>query len=398
MYASRSRVHIMALKQKITTFTKGTQPMAVYLQGVKAIADELAIIDNPLDSTDLVIHTLNGLSTDYKEISAALCSGETPITYAELHEKLMDFETLLSCDNPQQSTPPIPTAHAATRSRGQQRYKPTHNAPTPSTFHNSIQQVVCQFCERPGHSAKKCYKIHGYPKRQGTRPSVHMATHTSPLQNSSWIMDTGASHHITQDLQQLIMANTYPGSDQVLVADGLDGSGLHITLIGHTKIPTNTKSLSIKQVLCVPNITTNLVSVSKLCQTNQCSVEFFSDCFIVKDLTSGQTLLQGPLKQDLYHLPSNNNTTPSPHAHLISLQSTSTWHHKLGHPSIKIIKHLANKSFIPLRPPATYDCISCHCAKSHKLPFSSHHLHSTKPLELLYSYVWGPAPIKSADG
>ncbi|XP_019459910.1 PREDICTED: uncharacterized protein LOC109359668 [Lupinus angustifolius] len=71
MYASRSRVRIMTLKQKITT---STQPMAAYLQGVKAIADELAIIDNPLDSTDLVIHTLNGLSTFYKEISAALCS------------------------------------------------------------------------------------------------------------------------------------------------------------------------------------------------------------------------------------------------------------------------------------------------------------------------------------
>ncbi|KAF1880872.1 hypothetical protein Lal_00011932 [Lupinus albus] len=58
MYASRSRVHIMALKQRITTFTKGTQSMATYLQGVKPRVDELSIIDNPLDSTDLVIHTL----------------------------------------------------------------------------------------------------------------------------------------------------------------------------------------------------------------------------------------------------------------------------------------------------------------------------------------------------
>ncbi|XP_019432743.1 PREDICTED: uncharacterized protein LOC109339710 [Lupinus angustifolius] len=136
MYASRSRVRIMALKQKITTFTKGTQPMAIYLQGIKAIADELAIIDNPLDSTDLVIHTLNGISTDYIEISAALCSRETPITYAELHEKFMDFETILSRDNHQQSTPLVPTTHATTRFRGQQRYKPTHNALTPSTLHN----------------------------------------------------------------------------------------------------------------------------------------------------------------------------------------------------------------------------------------------------------------------
>jgi len=74
--------------------------MAVYLQGIKAISDELSIIYNPLDNTDLVIHTLNGLSSEYKEISAALRSRETPIEFAELHEKLMDFETLMQRDNP----------------------------------------------------------------------------------------------------------------------------------------------------------------------------------------------------------------------------------------------------------------------------------------------------------
>jgi len=100
MYAGRSRVRVMALKQRISTFTKGTQTMAVYLQGIKAISDELSIIYNPLDNTDLVIPTLNGLSSEYKEISAALRSRETPIEFAELHEKLMDFETLMQRDNP----------------------------------------------------------------------------------------------------------------------------------------------------------------------------------------------------------------------------------------------------------------------------------------------------------
>jgi N-acetyl-gamma-glutamylphosphate reductase len=74
MYAGKSRIRIMALKQRISTFGKGTQSMAAYLQGIKAIADELSIIDNPLDSTDLVIHTLNGLTTEYREIAAALRS------------------------------------------------------------------------------------------------------------------------------------------------------------------------------------------------------------------------------------------------------------------------------------------------------------------------------------
>lgn len=84
-------------------------------------------------------------------------------------------------------------------------------------------------------------------------------------QRSSWIMDNGASHHITQDLQQLTLANPYPGSDQVTISDG---SGFHITRTGSTSIHTSTKPLHLKQVLCVPNIQFSLLSISKLCKSN----------------------------------------------------------------------------------------------------------------------------------
>lgn len=76
----------MALKQHILTFGKGTQSMDSHLQGIKSIIDELSIIDNPLDSTDLVIHTLNGLATEYREIFTALRSIESPIEFVELYE------------------------------------------------------------------------------------------------------------------------------------------------------------------------------------------------------------------------------------------------------------------------------------------------------------------------
>jgi hypothetical protein len=125
MYAGRSRVRVMALKQRISTFAKGTQSMAVFLQGIKAISDELSIIDNPLDNTDLVIHTLNGLGSEYKEISAALRSRETPIEFAELHEKLMDFETLMQRDNSSFQEPTVVTANTANRSKGQYQAKRT---------------------------------------------------------------------------------------------------------------------------------------------------------------------------------------------------------------------------------------------------------------------------------
>ena len=182
-------------------------------------------------------------------------------------------------------------------------------------------------------------------------------------------MDIGVSHHITQDLQQLSLAQPYLGSDQVQVGDG---TGLKISHTGQTFILTPKKPLCLKNVLHVPNIQTNLLSVSKLFKTNQCSVEFISNYFVVKDLKSVQALLQGPLKQDLYHLPIKPPTSSNP-------------------------PH-ASSFLIPIKSPTYIECSSCHCAKSHKLPFSYHSLKSTRPLELIYSDVWGPAPIRSLDG
>ncbi|RDX81496.1 hypothetical protein CR513_37820, partial [Mucuna pruriens] len=80
------------------------------------------------------------------------------------------------------------------------------------------------------------------------------------------------------------------------------------------------------------------------------------------------------------------------------IQPFSTWHHKLGHPSSKIIKHLTNSHHIPIKISSSTNCISCHCAKSHKLPFSYHSLSSKRPLKLIYSDVWDLAPVKSLDG
>jgi hypothetical protein len=109
-------------------------------------------------------------------------------------------------------------------------------------------------------------------------------------------------------------------------------------------------------------------------------------------------MLRGPLNQDLYHLPASCISSASNKAFTTSIQSSSAWHHKLGHPSFKILKHLSDNHHLPIKFTTSHECSSCHCSKSHKLPFSNHHLTSSKPLELLYSDVWGPAPTRSIDG
>jgi len=68
--------------------------MTDYLHGIKSLTDELAITNDPLDDADLVIHTLNGLSAEYKEVSTALHTHEKPIDFEELHDLLLTLRVI----------------------------------------------------------------------------------------------------------------------------------------------------------------------------------------------------------------------------------------------------------------------------------------------------------------
>jgi histone deacetylase 1/2 len=59
-------------------------------------------------------------------------------------------------------------------------------------------------------------------------------------------MDTGATDHITNDLNRLHIRERYNGNEQVHVGNG---AGLHISHNGHGTINANAKSLHLRNVL-----------------------------------------------------------------------------------------------------------------------------------------------------
>jgi hypothetical protein len=75
----------------------------------------------------------------------------------------------------------------------------------------------------------------------------------------NWYSDTGATDHITSDLDHLSFHERYHGNDNVQVGNG---AGLRIEHIGHSSINTSTsKNLALRNVLHVPHITKNLISI-----------------------------------------------------------------------------------------------------------------------------------------
>ncbi|XVF60843.1 hypothetical protein PTKIN_Ptkin08bG0080600 [Pterospermum kingtungense] len=63
MYANKTRSHMMTLKDKLA-IPRGSKSVVGYLQDLKIVVDELALINSPIDEDDLVIYALNGVGAN----------------------------------------------------------------------------------------------------------------------------------------------------------------------------------------------------------------------------------------------------------------------------------------------------------------------------------------------
>ena len=95
-----------------------------FLQTIKARDDELAILGALVDIEDLLERILEELGAEYKELARAVQARDTPISFDELHEKLLNFEaSLQNTNNTAQAYFPA-FAHIANRAYTGSRHLP----------------------------------------------------------------------------------------------------------------------------------------------------------------------------------------------------------------------------------------------------------------------------------
>lgn len=94
-------------------------------------------------------------------------------------------------------------------------------------------------------------------------------------------MDSGATTHLAANTRILDSGLNHNVKHTVIVSNG---SKLHVTSIGSSSLPTNSRTLSLDNVLVTPQIVKNLISVCQFTLDNWFTVEFDPFGFSVKDL------------------------------------------------------------------------------------------------------------------
>ncbi|XP_068663021.1 uncharacterized protein [Aristolochia californica] len=203
-------------------------------------------------------------------------------------------------------------------------------------------------------------------------PSTQFASHANmsyldgPNDTHKWILDSGATHHMTPHLSLLhdCAQPSHPVNIQVA-----NGSPMPLASVGTVTHPT----WSLSDVFHVPHLAVNLLSIGKLTDLGL-TITFASDHCLIQDSKSGKQIGIGHREGGLYLLDDLNFP--------VSLQF--------------MITHNMLDSTINSSP--LHDCVGCHLGKQCHLPFTLRHSVTSSPFDLVHFDVWGPTPVSSKGG
>ena len=196
----------------------------------------------------------------------------------------------------------------------------------------------CQLCGKTNHPVFKCFKRFD-PSYMGEGRSANAVT--SYGVDSNWYADSGATDHVTGELDKLAVRDAYNGPDQIFTASG---SGMRIKHIGQSIIRTPYRDLQLNHILHVPQSSKNLASVHRITSDNNVFFELHPDFFFIKDRESRKTLLQGKSRGGLYPLPCSPPAASAKQVLNVSKIPTSRWHARLGHSSLATVRFVLSKN------------------------------------------------------
>jgi len=228
----------------------------------------------------------------------------------------------------------------------------------------------------------------------GNTSSSYSLQASEIMHQNSWVLDSGASDHMTPFPHLFISYYPCPSSRKITMADGS-----LTTVAGQGDIFLN-KNLTLKNVLHVLELFTNLISIQKLIEDTNCHVLFHSNICEIQEQGKKRMIGLARAREGLYYLEELDGQDKqrffSRVSCLVQSNSNQFWlhHYRLGHPSFKLMfpdlaRNLEIKNFY---------CAVCEFAKHITMSFPLSNKKSDSPLSLIHSDIWGPSNVPNISG
>ena len=402
---------LLLKKQYFRTEMKSGTSVELHLKHMKELADKLAAIGAPISEEDQVVTLLGSLPQNYSTLVTALEARVDDIDLKFVQQALIHEEQKQR-------------EQAAGTSSGVRVQPDSVLVGAQSTQRKNFRKPVkCYGCGVSGHIRRDCPNTR---KKQQVGSSVfHRARtaeeeHSDPdadsgsvfgasvgfvacRQQGQWLIDSGASSHMTPDKELLINYHLFEKAEVVSLGDGrtVEAVGVGTVYLNMTFKVSDSKHAVLTRVLYVPKLACNLFSVRAAVSRGNVVQFGRSRCWI----RDGRRKLlgMGSLVGSLYEL----DCTPASkqQACIVSDHQTqlNLWHQRYGHLNEHQLKEigrgeLVTGASIPYTSTLSF-CEACVKGKMFRKPFKPMgEIRSTRKLELVHSDVCGPMQTESFGG
>lgn len=201
----------------------------------------------------------------------------------------------------------------------------------------------------------------------------------------NWIPDSGATSHMSGDPGILTQMQTYSGSDNITIGNG---TSLPISHIGEVPVNTVYGPLILSNVLHVPDMKKNLLSISHFIEDHDCIFQFTSQDFAVVSRSTRRVIARGSRCGGLYVLEQIKEVALFSNRQITA--SEDVLHNRRGHCSPQVLERLQKVGLIHVtsKNKEISVCSSCQMARSHNLPLSVLLIYLIK-----FTVIYGDLPL-----
>ena len=417
----------MALKCQLFGFKMVSgQSMDDHIKGLNDLVERLAALNAPVDEQDQVALLLRSLPPTFGTlVTAYIAKGE--IRMGELREALINHECRLAEESGAsgQSSAGESVLASTPSYRIQKKGPPGScygcglmghkhiNCPT-NPFQPSYSRGRGQGRGRGGFRGRgrgrgsQAHRVE-YDKSDSHDAGAFTAVcgATMNTEKTSWVIDSGATRHITVNSDQLYDYRVLSVPESVSIADGTCCTALGVgklcmyVRVGDTKFTRCTLS----DVLYVPNLSSNFFSVRAATLHGNVVKFGRSKCWITN--AKKQLVAMGHLQDQMYVLSCQTSPPDRVCVATTGSQLFDLWHQRLGHACSQRLKTAVKNKLVQgvdfpgqqLDDAKLSFCDGCAEGKMHRKPFQSvGEIRTKRILELIHSDVCGPMSIESLGG
>lgn len=251
--------------------------------------------------------------------------------------------------------------------------------------------IKCYNCKEIGHFKNKCPLL----LKQKTMNVFSVMFFSGKYNQEDWYIDSGASCHLVASEKQIINKSNNHTTTEIVVANQ---ASVSVLCSGDTKITTivNNKEheITVKNVLCIPNLTANLLSVSQLIENGN-KVSFQKGTCYIKN-RQNELVGKAELVNGVYRL----NVKSASLLAASAMTSGTDWHRRMGHLNSKDLNAMKNGAVEGLMyndkaDVSKLNCTVCCEGKQTRLPFPLSNNRSKAVLDVVHADVCGPMETKS---